>query len=112
LGILLANQVGALVALLVYLQIGELVLAAVLNNSGSRVLAQLTPYLPGNAGDVAIYDFPARALAGPGFADQLVEELAGVTAPPPWWGALSVLAGWAALAAVIAWTVGDRRDIT
>ena len=112
LGILLANQVGALVALLVYLQIGELVLAAVLNNSGSPALARLTPYLPGNAGDVAIYDFPARALAGPGFADQLVEELAGVTAPPPWWGALSVLAGWAALAAVIAWTVGDRRDVT
>jgi ABC-type transport system involved in multi-copper enzyme maturation permease subunit len=112
LGILFANQVGALVALLVYLQIGELVLAAVLNNSGSPALARLTPYLPGNAGDVAIYDFPARALAGPGFADQLVEELAGVTAPPPWWGALSVLAGWAALAAVIAWTAGDRRDVT
>ena len=62
--------------------------------------------------DVAIYDFPARALAGPDFADRVVEELAGVTAPPPWWGALSVLAGWAALAAVLAWTVGDRRDIT
>jgi len=111
-GILLANQVGALVVLLVYLQIGELVLAAVLNNSGSPALARLTPYLPGNAGDVAIYDFPAREFAGPGFADQVVEQLAGVTDPPPWWGALSVLAGWAALAAMVAWTVGDRRDIT
>ena len=98
--------------LLVYLQVGELVLAAVLNNSGSDALARLTPYLPGNAGDVAIYDFPARALAGPDYADRVVEQLAGVTAPPPWWGALSVLAGWAALAAVLAWTVGDRRDIT
>jgi ABC-type transport system involved in multi-copper enzyme maturation permease subunit len=112
LGILVANQVGALVALLVYLQIGELVLAAVLNNSDSDALARLTPYLPGNAGDVAIYDFPARELVGPGFADRVVEELAGVTAPPPWWGALSVLAGWTALAAVLAWTVGDRRDVT
>lgn len=112
LGILLANQVGALLLLLVYLQIGELVLAAVLNNSDSDALARLTPYLPGNAGDVAIYDFPARELAGPGFADRIVEELAGVTAPPPWWGALSVLAGWTALVAVLAWTVGDRRDIT
>jgi ABC-type transport system involved in multi-copper enzyme maturation permease subunit len=111
-GILLANQVGALVTLLVYLQVGELVLAAVLNNSDSPALARLTPYLPGNAGDVAIYDFPARALAGPGYADRVVEELAGVTAPPPWWGALSVLAGWAALAAVLAWTAGDRRDVT
>jgi hypothetical protein len=111
-GILLANQVGALVALLVYLQVGELVLAAVLNNSDSPALARLTPYLPGNAGDVAIYDFPARALAGPRYADRVVEELAGVTAPPPWWGALSVLAGWTALAAVLAWTVGDRRDVT
>jgi ABC-2 type transport system permease protein len=111
-GVLLANQVGALVVLLVYLQVGELVLAAVLNNSGSDALARLTPYLPGNAGDVAIYDFPARALAGPGYADRVVEQLAGVTAPPPWWGALSVLAGWAALAAVLAWTVADRRDVT
>ena len=111
-GVLLANQVGALVVLLVYLQVGELVLAAVLNNSGSDALARLTPYLPGNAGDVAIYDFPARALAGPDLADRVVEQLAGVTAPPPWWGALSVLAGWAALAAVLAWTVADRRDVT
>ena len=35
-----------------------------------------------------------------------------MTAPPPWWGALAVLAGWATLAAVVAWAVGDRRDIT
>ena len=26
--------------------------------------------------------------------------------------AVAVLGGWAALAAVLAWTVGDRRDIT
>ena len=112
LGTLLANQVGALVALLVYLQVGELVLAAVLNNSGSEAAARLTPYLPGNAGDVAIYDLPAHALAGPAFGDQVVEQLAGVTAPPPWWGALAVLAGWATLVAVVAWTAADRRDVT
>jgi ABC-type transport system involved in multi-copper enzyme maturation permease subunit len=111
LGMVLANQVGALVALLVYLQLGELVLSAVLN-SGSPVLARLTPYLPGNAGDVAIYDLPADALAGPAYGDRVVEELAGVTAPPPWWGALAVLAAWAALAAVAGWAVGDRRDVT
>jgi ABC-2 type transport system permease protein len=112
LGTLLGNQVGALVALLVYLQVGELVLASVLNNSGSPVAARLTPYLPGNAGDVAIYDLPAHALAGPEFGDRAVEELAGVTAPPPWWGALAVLAAWAMLAAVLASAVADRRDIT
>ena len=50
-----------------------LVLAAVLNNSGSDALARLTPYLPGNAGDVAIYDFWARGFAGPGFAVLVVE---------------------------------------
>jgi ABC-2 type transport system permease protein len=111
LGVVLANQVGALVALLVYLQVGELVLAAALNNAGSRAAARLTPYLPGNAGDVAIYDLPAHALGG-AFGDQVVEQLAGVTDPPPWWGALAVLAGWATLVAVVAWTVGDRRDIT
>jgi ABC-2 type transport system permease protein len=112
LGTILGNQVGALVALLVYLQVGELVLASVLNNSGSEVAARLTPYLPGNAGDVAIYDLPAHTLAGQAFGDRAVEELAGVTAPPPWWGALSVLAAWALLAAVVAWTVADRRDVT
>ena len=108
----LGNQVGALVALLVYLQVGEVVLAWALNNAGSPAAARLTPYLPGNAGDVAIYDLPAHALTAPGFGDQIVEELAGVTAPPPWWGALAVLAGWAMLVAVVAWTLGDRRDIT
>jgi hypothetical protein len=112
LGTMLANQVGALVALLVYLQVGELVLAAALNNSGSPAAARLTPYLPGNAGDVAIYDLPARVLAGPAFADQVVEQLAGVTAPPPWWGALAVLAGWATLAATVAWAAADRKDVT
>lgn len=112
LGSMLGNQAGALVALLVYLQVGELVLASVLNNSGSEAAARLTPYLPGNAGDVAIYDLPARILAGPAFGSRVVEQLAGVTDPPPWWGALSVLAGWALLAAVVAWTVADRRDIT
>lgn len=112
LGTLLANQVGALVALLVYLQIGELVLSAVLNDADSPVLARLTAYLPGNAGDVAVYDAPAEALAGPTFGARVVEELAGVTAPPPWWGALAVLAAWAVLAVVAAWVVGGRRDIT
>jgi ABC-type transport system involved in multi-copper enzyme maturation permease subunit len=112
LAMLLGNQVGALVGLLVYLQIGELVLAAVLNNAGSPAAARLTPYLPGNAGDVAIYDLPAHALTAPGYGDQIVEQLAGVTAPPPWWGALAVLAGWATLAATVAWTIGDRRDVT
>jgi ABC-type transport system involved in multi-copper enzyme maturation permease subunit len=111
LGTLLGNQVGALVALLVYLQIGELVLAAVLNNSGSAPLARLTPYLPGNAGDVAIYDLPAQALAGR-YAEQVVEELAGVTAPPSWWVALLVLAAWVAAATLAAWQVGGRRDVT
>ncbi len=112
LGTMLANQVGALVVLLVYLQVGELVLASVLSNSGSALAARLTPYLPGNAGDVAIYDRPAHALAGAGFGDRVVEELAGVTAPPPWWGALAVLAGWAVLAAAAASAVADRRDVT
>ena len=83
LGILLANQVGALVALLVYLQIGELVLAAVLNNSGSLALARLTPYLPGNAGDVAIYDFPARALVGPGVRGPAGRGAGGRDGPAP-----------------------------
>jgi ABC-type lipopolysaccharide export system ATPase subunit len=78
----------------------RMILGPVAPTSGA---ARINGVLPGKAGDVALYDVPAHALAGPGFAEQVVEELAGVTAPPPLWGALAVLAGWAMLASVIAW---------
>lgn len=111
LGTVLSNQVTVLVVTLVYVLIGEALLSALLNASATPVVARFTPYLPVNAGDVAVYDIPARVLAGPE-ATRIIETLAGVTAPPPWWGALLVLTAWTAAAAATAWVIGSRRDIT
>lgn len=111
LGTVITNQAVVLVLTLGYLLLGELLVSALLNNSGNDTLARLTSYLPGNAGDVALYDGPAQALVPQG-GDRLVEAVAGVTHPPPWWGGLLLLAAWAAAATASAWVVGGRRDIT
>jgi ABC-2 type transport system permease protein len=112
LGIAVSNQVGALVGLLVYVLLGELLISALLGNADSETVQRFSSYLPGNAGDIAIYDIPARVLAGPEISSVVVETLAGVTAPPPWWGALLVLAAWTAAVAATGWVVGARRDVT
>jgi ABC-2 type transport system permease protein len=112
LGTVITNQATALVVTLVWMLVGELLVSALLAGSDSDVLARLAAYLPVNAGDVAVYDVAARMLLGPADGAQLVELLAGVTAPPPWWGALLVLAAWTAAAAATAWVVGGRRDVT
>ncbi len=111
LGVALGNQVGAVLAVVIYLLAGELVLSTALGTSSSDTLAAVPSYLPGNAGDIALYEVPARALA-PGDAAEVVQLLALVSEPPPWWGALLVLAGWTALATAAAVVVGGRRDIT
>ncbi len=111
LGIAVANLAAALAGALVYLLLGELVLAVLLNRAATPAVAALSAYLPGNAGDVALYDLPARALAGDA-GGQAVEILAGVTSPPPWWVALGVLAGWTAVVVAAAAVIGGRRDIT
>lgn len=110
LGTLITNQAGVLVVTLVYLLVAETLISLLLGRSDSPVAARLAAYLPGNAGDVAVYDVAGRALLGDG--TRLVELLAGVSAPPPWWGALLVLAAWAGAAVAAAAVVGGRRDIT
>ncbi|GEL18286.1 ABC transporter permease [Pseudonocardia asaccharolytica] len=119
LGMLVTSQVGALVLALVYVLAGENVLALVLNSAepavgstGPPLLARLTAYLPVNAGDIALYDVPARELAGPRLSGVVIEGLAGVTAPPTGWVSLVVLATWVTAAVAAAWLVGARRDIT
>lgn len=112
LGAVISNQVGGLVGILVYLLLGELLVSVLLNSADSPAVPRLTAYLPGNAGDVAIYDIPAHVLAGPHLGTEVVEALAGVSAPPPWWGALLVLAAWTAAVAATGWVVGGRRDVT
>jgi ABC-2 type transport system permease protein len=112
LGIAVNNQVSALVGILLYLLLGELVAGALFGSAESQSVRALSAYLPGNAGDVAIYHFPAREIAGPETGTQLVEVLAGVTDPPSWIVALLVLAAWTAAVGAVGWLVGGRRDIT
>jgi ABC-type transport system involved in multi-copper enzyme maturation permease subunit len=113
-GTLLANQVGAVVVILAYLQVGELILSSVLDDAGPAALARVTGYLPGNAGDVAVYTPAARSLsADAGLSPEaLVGSLAGVADPPSGAVALLVLAAWTGAAAALAWAAAARRDVT
>jgi ABC-2 type transport system permease protein len=112
LGTVISNQVSVVVTALVYMLLGETLLALLLNRADSELVPQLTPYLPVNAGEVALYEIPADEIFGQREAGTVVEFLAGVTTPPPWWGALLVLAAWTAAVAATAWVVAGRRDVT
>ncbi|MBC3193675.1 hypothetical protein H7X46_21695 [Pseudonocardia sp. C8] len=116
-GTLVPNQAGAVALTVGYLLIGENLVAGVLRAGDSSfgepsVFARLTPFLPGNAGDLALYEAPVRAAGAGADARMVLEFLAGVSAPPPGWVALLVLAAWAAAAVALAVVVGGRRDIT
>jgi ABC-2 type transport system permease protein len=111
-GTAVSNQVSALVALLLHLMVGEFLIGALLTGADSDAVRAMSSYLPGNAGEVAVYGIPAREIAGPVTGPQVVEILAGVTAPPPWAAALLVLAAWTAAIGAVGWLVGARRDIT
>jgi ABC-2 type transport system permease protein len=111
-GTAVSNQVSALAALLLYLMAGEFLVGALLDGADSDAVRALSSYLPGNAGEIAIYSIPARELAGPVTGSQVIELLAGVTDPPGWGVALLVLAAWTAAAGAVGWLVAGRRDIT
>lgn len=111
LGTVFPNQGGAVVVAALYL-LGVEQLVTILCGSGGYLLQRLPAYLPGNAADIALYDVPARAFVGEQVAESLVELLTGAVSPPPWWGALLVLAGWTAAAGACAWVVAERRDVS
>jgi ABC-2 type transport system permease protein len=111
-GTAVSNQVSALAALLLHLMLGELMIGALFAGAESEDVRALSSYLPGNAGEVAVYGIPAREIAGPVTGPEVVEILAGVTAPPPWGVALLTLAAWTAAVGAVGWLVGARRDIT
>jgi ABC-2 type transport system permease protein len=111
-GTAVSNQVSALVALLLYLMAGELMAGALLEAAESDAVRALSSYLPGNAGEVAIYGIPVYEIAGPVTGPQVVELLAGVSDPPGWGVALLVLTIWTAAVGAVGWLVAGRRDIT
>lgn len=119
-GTLVPNQAGAVALVVGYSLVGENVLAGVMRagddgGSDPSVFARLTSFLPGNAGDIALYESPVHA-AGQGASGdagaQVLEFLAGVSAPPPGWVGLLVLLAWTVAAVALATVVGGRRDIT
>lgn len=116
-GTVVRNQVGAIATVVGYMAIGEALLSLVLGlgdetGSDPSWVSRLSSYLPGNAGDVALYDGP---LAGAGDADsvrQALEFLVGVSAPPPGWVSQLVLLAWVVVLVALAVVVGGRRDVT
>ncbi|MET0189326.1 MAG: ABC transporter permease subunit [Pseudonocardia sediminis] len=113
-GTLVPNQAGAVALVVGYSLIGENVLAGVMRagDDSDSVFARLTSFLPGNAGDIALYESPVTAANQGGDGTQILEFLAGVSSPPPGWVALLVLLAWTAAAVALAAVVGGRRDIT
>jgi ABC-2 type transport system permease protein len=111
LGTVLSNQVTVLVLLLVYVLLGEPLLSLLLTVDDSPAVAGISAYLPVNAGEVALYDVPARVLGGVAAPD-LLGVAAGVSGPPPWWGGLLILTGWTAVAVALGTWLGGRRDVT
>lgn len=116
-GTMIRNQVGAIAIVVGYLILGENVLSVVLglgdsNPSDPSWVSRLSSFLPGNAGDIALYQ-PALAGAGDeSSVRQALELMAGATAPPPGWVSQLVLLAWAVAAVAVAVVVGGRRDVT
>lgn len=116
-GTVVRNQVGAVAIAVGYLILGENVISVVLglgdeSTSDPSWVSRLSSFLPGNAGDIALYD---GAVAGAGDQQsirQALELLAGATAPPPGWISQLVLLAWAVAAVAVAVVVGGRRDVT
>lgn len=112
-GTAVSNLVTALVAALLYLLVGELLLGAMFAVADAEILQAVPGYLPGNAGDAAIYDVPAGELTGPELGPVLVQTVTGVPGQPlSWWGGLLVLTAWTALIGALGWVWGARRDVT
>lgn len=117
LGTVVRNQVGSVALTVGYLILGENILAVVLglgDDTGSDPswVSRISSFLPGNAGDLALYDHAVGGAGDPDAVRQALEFLAGATAPPPGWVSQLVLLAWAVAAVAVAVVVGGRRDVT
>ncbi len=97
---LVANQLVAIVGLLVYLLLVEQLLVGLASLTG---YGEIEEYLPGGSG--------AAVLTGLAGDDGLGAALIG-SGVLPWWLALLVFAGYAAVAVLAGAAVAQRRDIT
>jgi ABC-type transport system involved in multi-copper enzyme maturation permease subunit len=120
-GMAVGNQVGALLAVLIPLLVGEQILTVGLANADTESVQELSAYLPGNAGDIAVLNGPAHALselvaspqASGEAATQIVQVLSGGVVNPPGTAiALAILVAWTAVVVGLAAFLNARRDIT
>lgn len=90
LGILLRNQIAAILVAVIYVFVGDLLIAGVLSLAD---LDGAVPYTPNNASTAVVEGF---------IPFELLE----------WWAGLIVLLAYGVFIALLGWLVGRRRDIT
>jgi hypothetical protein len=116
LGMLIGNQVAALVTVLVYVLVAEGLIGLVLRIPRLG-LAELSHYLPG-AGSTALQTGHGIAIFARSFGEdefvveQAVQALVGRSGQLSWAAGGLVLTGYAALAVAAGWLVGGRRDVS
>lgn len=89
LGVLLRNQVAAILVAILYIFVGDLLLAGALSLSD---LHAVVPYTPNNASAALVQGFTGSDLLA-------------------WWAGLLVLLGYGVLIALLGWWIGRNRDI-
>ena len=90
LGILLRNQIAAILVAVIYVFVGDLLIAGLLSLAD---LDGAVPYTPNNTSTAVVEGF---------IPFELLE----------WWAGLIVLLAYGVFIALLGWLVGRRRDIT
>ncbi|MFB9904855.1 ABC transporter permease [Allokutzneria oryzae] len=115
LGSLVSSQLGAVLGLVLYTQLAEGALSAILRSQGAEEIAPFLPYTAGNSMtmDLALSlffgDLPARLADSP-----LVSQLRAGLADggPIWWGSALVFLGYTVVVVLAGSMVAKQRDIT
>jgi ABC-type transport system involved in multi-copper enzyme maturation permease subunit len=112
-GGLISNQIAAVVVLLVYMVIGETVIATALNAAGATSVPH---YLPVNSASDAVIKFALDQFLGTLRASQdviqqITERFSAIGLPPWWLGGLVFIA-YASVITMGGWAISRRRDIS